>query len=136
MESVGFEEDNMVIAEARVTALHIGLAAAMHMLQEHTGITNQEIGNRMDKAETGIVRLQSAFRPHLFDDAIRYFATMDAELLVAAQKDGVLYQISDPYVAALEASNLRRFDGGLRTPASEVNYKSSTGALLPWNKEE
>ena len=110
---VGFAEDAMVTAEARITALRIGLAAAMKMMREDDNKSQKEVAGRLGTNQAAVAKLESAFRSHSFDSVIRYFAALDAELLVAAKKGGKIYQISDPFVATVEAAQ---------------------GTALPWEK--
>lgn len=78
----------------RLTHLRLELALAMQELRKGSGLTQEELADRLGVKQPAVAKLERA-GDHKIETVMRYLAEFHADLLVAVKQGDDLVQVSD-----------------------------------------
>ena len=81
-------------AAARLTHLRLELALAMQTLRASTGLTQQELADRLGVNQPAVAKLERV-GDHKLGSIVRYLGELGAELMVAVRQGDDVVQVSD-----------------------------------------
>ena len=77
----------------REEEIRIALTDTMRRVREASGLTQQQLADRLGVGQSWVSRLESANYDHRVESVVTYFAALDAELVMAVKRNNVTYPV-------------------------------------------